>query len=176
MSAVNESVVEEATLDWFEELGYQTLHGPDIAPDGPDAERTSYADVVLMDRLRSALARLNSGVPDEILEEAALKVSRTESPSLVENNRRFHRMLAEGVDVEYRAEDGRIVYDKVRLVDFDSPDNNDWLALNQFTVIEGDHNRRPDVVVFVNGLPLGLMELKNPTDENATLRGAYNQL
>ena len=85
-------------------------------------------------------------------------------------------MLTEGVDVEYRDEDGRIVYDKVRLVDFDHPDNNDWLALNQFTVIEGDHNRRPDVVVFVNGLPLGLMELKNPTDENATLRGAYNQL
>ncbi len=176
MSVVNESVVEEATLDWFSELGYQTLHGPNIAPDGPDAERTSYADVVLMGRLRSALARLNSGVPDEILEETTLKISRTESPSLVENNRRFHRMLTEGVDVEYRAEDGRIVYDKVRLVDFDSPDNNDWLALNQFTVIEGDHNRRPDVVVFVNGLPLGLMELKNPADENATLRGAYNQL
>nr|MDP9479361.1 type I restriction endonuclease subunit R [Actinomycetota bacterium] len=176
MTAVNESVVEEAALDWFAELGYETLHGPDIAPDGPDAERTSYADVVLMDRLRSALARLNSGVPAEILEEAALKVSRTESPSLVENNRRFHRMLTEGVDVEYRDEDGRIVYDKVRLVDFDYPDNNDWLALNQFTIIEGDHNRRPDVVVFVNGLPLGLMELKNPADENATLRGAYNQL
>ncbi len=175
MSLLNESVVEEAALDWFRELGYQTLHGPAIAPDEPGAERTSYTDVMLMDRLRSALARLNPGVPAEILEEAALKVSRTESPSLVENNRRFHRMLTEGVDVEYRDENGRIVYDKVRLVDFDYPDNNDWLALNQFTVIESDHNRRPDVVVFVNGLPLGLMELKNPTDENATLRGAYNQ-
>ncbi|MEJ7872387.1 MAG: type I restriction endonuclease, partial [Rubrobacteraceae bacterium] len=178
MTSVNESVVEEAALDWFAELGYETLHGPEIAPDEPGAERTSYADVVLIGRLRSALARLNPGVPAEILEEAALKVSRTESPSLVENNRRFHRMLAEGVDVEYRDSEagGRIVYDKVRLVDFDYPDNNDWLALNQFTVIEADHNRRPDVVVFVNGLPLGLMELKNPTDENATLRGAYNQL
>lgn len=176
MTAVNESVVEEATLDWFAELGYETLHGPDIAPDEPGAERASYADVVLADRLRSALARLNPGVPAEILEEAALKAYRTESPSLVENNRAFHRMLTEGVDVEYRDENGRIVYDKVRLVDFDHPDNNDWLALNQFTVIEGDHNRRPDVIVFVNGLPLGLMELKNPTDENATLRGAYNQI
>ena len=173
---MNESVVEEATLDWFAELGYETIHGPDIAPDEPNAERTSYADVVLVDRLRSALARLNPGVPAEILEEAALKVSRTETPSLIENNRAFHRMLTEGVDVEYRDEDGRIVYDKVRLVDFDHPDNNDWLTLNQLTVIEGDHNRRPDVVVFVNGLPLALMELKNPTDENATLRGAYNQI
>ncbi len=173
---MNESVVEEAILDWFAELGYETLHGPDIAPDEPGAERTSYGEVVLTGRLRSALARLNPGVPDEILEEAALKVSRTESPSLVENNRRFHRMLTEGVDVEYRDENGRIVYGKVRIVDFDHPDNNDWLALNQFTVIESNHTRRPDVVVFVNGLPLGLMELKNPTDENATLRGAYNQL
>lgn len=121
MSRVNESVVEEATLDWFTELGYETLHGPDIAPDEPGAERTSYADVVLVDRLRSALARLNPGVPTEILEEAALKVSRTESPSLIENNRAFHRMLTEGVDVEYRDSEagGRIVYDKVRLVDFD---------------------------------------------------------
>jgi type I restriction enzyme R subunit len=176
VTKVNESVVEEATLDWFDELGYQTLHGPDIAPDEPGAERTSYADVVLMDRLRSALAKLNPGVPAELLEEAALKVFRTESPSLVENNRRFHRMLTEGVDVEYRAEDDHIVYDKVRLVDFHYPDNNDWLAINQFTVIEGDYHRRPDVVVFVNGLPLGLMELKNPADENATLRGAYNQI
>lgn len=178
MTTLNESVVEQATLDWFAELGYETLHGPDIAPDEPGAERTSYADVVLMDRLRSALVRLNPGVPSEILEEAALKVTRTESPSLVEDNRRFHRMLTEGVDVEYRDSeaDGRIVYDKVRLVDFDHPDNNDWLVLNQFTVIERDHNRRPDVVVFVNGLPLGLMELKSPTDQNATLRGAYNQL
>ncbi len=176
MTAVNESVVEEATLDWFRELGYEIVHGPEIAPDEPGAERISYADVVLVDRLRSALARLNLGVPAEILEEAVLKVSRAESPSLIENNRRFHRLLTEGVDVEYRDVDGRIVYDKVRLVDFEYPENNDWLALNQFTVIEGDHNRRPDVVVFVNGLPLGLMELKNPTDENATLRGAYNQL
>jgi type I restriction enzyme R subunit len=176
VSSLNESVVEEATLDWFAELGYETRHGPEIAPDTPGAERTSYADVVLVDRLHSALARLNPAVPAEIVDEAALKVSRTESPSLVENNRRFHWMLTEGVDVEYRDENGRIVYDKVRLVDFDYPDNNDWLALNQFTVIESDHNRRPDVVVFVNGLPLGLMELKNPTDENATLRGAYNQL
>ncbi len=151
MTAVNESVVEQATLDWFRELGYETLHGPQIAPDEPGAERTSYADVVLVDRLRSALARLNPGVPAEILEEAALKVSRTESPSLVENNRRFHRMLTEGVDVEYRDVDGRIVYDKVRLVDFDYPDNNDWLALNQFTVIESDHTRRPDVVAASPG-------------------------
>src|SRR5215207_1152214 len=99
-TSLNESVVEEATLAWFEELGYETLHGPDIAPDEPNAERTSYGDVILIDRLRSALARLNPGVPAAFLEEAALKVSRTESPSLVENNRRVHGMLTEGVVVE----------------------------------------------------------------------------
>src|SRR5215217_2550996 len=105
-----------------------------------------------------------------------LKAIRSESPSLVDNNRHFHQMLTEGVDVEYRVAEGRIAYDKVRLVDFDYPENNDWLAVNQFTVIEHDRNRRPDVVVFVNGLPLGLMELKNPADEDATIRGAYNQI
>ncbi len=175
-SEVNESVVEEATLGWFEDLGYETLHGPAISPEERGAERSSYADIVLMDRLSSALKRLSPSVSDDILEEALLEVIGTKSPSLIENNRTFHRMLTEGVDVEYRDENGRIVYDKVRLLDFDHPDNNDWLALNQFTVIEGDHNRRPDVMVFVNGLPLGLMELKNPTDKNATLHGAYNQI
>ncbi len=175
-ASINESVVEEAALDWFEDLGYQTLHGPDIAPDELSAERLSYGDVVLVGRLRSALARLNPGVSAEVLEEALGKVMRTESPSLVENNRRSHAMLTEGADVEYRNEDGRIVYDKVRLVDFSYPDNNDWLALNQFTVIENERNRRADVVVFVNGLPLAILELKNPADENATLRHAYNQI
>jgi type I restriction enzyme, R subunit len=123
MSSMNESIVEEATLSWFVQLGYETLHGQGMAPDVPNAERKGYADVVLVDRLRSALARLNPSVPAEILEEAALKITRTESPSLVEDNRSVHRMLVEGVDLEYRDEDGNIVYAKVRLVDFSFPDN-----------------------------------------------------
>ena len=114
-------------------------------------------------------------MPEEAIEEAIRKVTRTESPSLVENNRRFHRMLTEGVPVEYHARDGRIVHEPLWLVDFADPDNNDWLAVNQFTVVEDRRNRRPDVVLFVNGLPLVVIELKNPADENATIKHAFNQ-
>ncbi len=177
MSAVfNESSVEAAALSYFADMGYQTLHGPHIAPDELDAERLSYADVVLVGRLRDALARINPGVPQQALDEALDKAIRTESPSLVENNLRFHKLLVEGVEVDYRDADGNTAHEIVKLVDFDNPESNDWLALNQFTVIEGNHNRRPDVVVFVNGLPLAVMELKNPASPNATLKTAYNQI
>jgi len=173
--AITESVVEEAAIDWFRGLGYQYLPGPDIACDGPYPERTNYADVLLEERLRSALVALNPDIPAEALEDALRKVTRPDSPSLIVNNRRFHKMLTEGVDVEYHNEEGRIVGDKVWLVDFAHPERNDWLVVNQFTVIEGQQNRRPDVVVFVNGLPLAVIELKNPADENATIKAAYNQ-
>jgi type I restriction enzyme R subunit len=176
MSAtVLESVLEEAAIDWFKVLGYKHLFGPDIACDGIHPERTSYADVVLVERLRSALTSLNHSIPAEALEDALRKVTRSESPSLVLNNRQFHKMIADGIDVEYRDKDGRIVGDKVWLADFDNPEQNDWLVTNQFTTVEGQRNRRPDLVVFVNGLPLAVIELKNPADVNATLKGAFNQ-
>ena len=174
-TVILESVVEEAAIDWFKGLGYQYLPGPDIACDGPYPERGSYADVVLEERLRSALVALNPDIPAEALEDAFRKVTRPDSPSLIVNNRQFHKMLTEGVDVEYRHEEGRIVGDKVWLMDFTHPERNDWLVVNQFTVIEGQQNRRPDLVVFVNGLPLAAIELKNPADENATIKAAYNQ-
>lgn len=176
ISVITESVVEDATIDWLKGLGYQYLPGPDIACDGPYPERESYSDIVLLDRLRSALSSLNPSIPAEAIEDAFRKVTRPDSPSLIVNNRQFHKMLTEGVDVEYRTGDGRIVGDKVRLTDFDNPEQNDWLAVNQFTVTEGQQNRRPDVVVFVNGLPLAVIELKNPADEDATIKAAYNQL
>ena len=172
---LTESVVEEAALDWFKGLGYQYLPGPDIACDGTKPERASYAQVVLSDRLRVALGALNPGIPAEALEDAFRKITRSESPSLILNNRQFHRMLADGIDIEYRNKDGRIVGDKVWLVDFADPEQSDWLVVNQFTVIEGQRTRRPDVVVFVNGLPLAIIELKNPADENATIKNAFNQ-
>lgn len=176
MSAIIlESVVEEAALDWFKGLGYQYLPGPDIACDGTKPERASYADVILSDRLRIALHALNPHIPAEALEDASKKVLRSENPSLILNNRNFHRMLADGVDVEYRNKEGRVVGNKVWLVDFANPARNDWLAVNQFTVVEGQRTRRPDIVVFVNGLPLAVIELKNPADENATIKGAFNQ-
>jgi len=174
--AFMESVVEEAAIDWLKGLGYKYLPGPDIACDGDHPERGSYSDVVLVERLRSALASLNQDIPAEALEDAFRKVTRPDSPNLVVNNRQFHKMLADGVDVEYRNKEGRIVGDKVWLVDFANPEHNDWLVVNQFTVVEGQHNRRPDLVVFVNGLPLAVIELKNPADENATIKAAFNQL
>lgn len=176
-SYLTESDVEAAALAWFEALGYTAIHGADVAPEQPNAERQSFADVVLIDRLRSALAQINPGIPNAALEEALRKVLNAglESPNLFENNRCFHKLLADGIDVEYQSQ-GRVVYDKVWLIDFDRPDRNDWLVVNQFTIIENNRNRRPDLVVFVNGLPLGAIELKSPTEENATIKGAFNQL
>lgn len=173
---ITESAVEEATLTWFQDLGYQVRSGPEIAPGELFAERASYGDVMLKERLRDALARLNPTIPAEAREDAFRKVTRPESPVLITNNRTFHRRLVDGVAVEYRLPDGRIKGDRVILVDFEQPENNDWLAVNQFTVVEGQHQRRPDVVVFVNGLPLGVIELKNPADEAATVWTAFNQL
>jgi len=174
-SAFTESTVEDAALEIFESLGYAILHGPDIAPGELYAERSSYSEVLLAGRLKDALTRINSKIPADAIEEAIRKIVRTESPSLIENNRRFHRFLVEGVPVEYRGDDGRIVYNQVRLIDFEKSANNDWLAVNQFTVEEERRNRRPDVVIFVNGIPLAIFELKNLADENATTRDAFNQ-
>lgn len=175
-SSFTESVVEQATLAWFEALTYRVMGGPDIAPGESGAERDSYDQVVLLRRLRDAIARLNPAVPPQAQDEAIRKVTRLESPTLIANNHAFHKMLIDGVEVEYRREDGSIAGDQVRLIDFDRPENNEMFVVNQFTVIEGQHNRRPDVVVFMNGLPLGLIELKNSADENATVWTAFNQL
>ena len=174
--SLNESTLEEATLTWFGELGYEVGHGPNLAPGEPESERDSFGDVVLVDRLRNTIQRLNLDIPDEAREEALRKVLRVAGPSLVQSNRIFHGMLRNGVDVEYPRPDGSIKGDKVRLVEFADVGANDWLVLNQFTVIEGQHNRRPDVVVFVNGLPLALIELKNATDKDTTIWSAYAQL
>jgi type I restriction enzyme R subunit len=173
-----ESVVEEAALAWLGELGYTILHGPDLAVGEPGAERTDgqYRDVVLEGRLRQALARLNPTVPPEALDDAYRKLTRTDAPTLLDRNHALHRMLVDGVTVEYRRPDGSIAGAQARVIDFDDPEANDWLAVNQFTVAEGQHTRRPDVVVFVNGLPLAVIELKNPADENATIWSAFHQL
>lgn len=176
MSDINESVVEKATLAWFEALGYSVVSGVSISPGEPGAERESYADVFLVGRLRSAIAKLNPHLPDDVVEEAVRKATRTESPSLFENNRRFHRLLTDGVDVEYRRPEGGIAGDKAWLADFENPEKNDWLVVSQFTVTEGQKTRRADVVVFLNGIPVAVVELKNPAEENATTKGAFNQL
>ncbi|MCG3195736.1 MAG: hypothetical protein GHCLOJNM_00203 [bacterium] len=176
MAPLTESTVEEAALSWFCELGYVAVHGQEIAPGEVHAERTGFGDVVLNNRLWIALGRLNPQVPNAALEEAVRKITVPQSPSLIANNRAFHKMLVDGIAVECRREDGSVGAEIVRLLDFADPDANDWLVVNQFTVIESRHNRRPDVVVFVNGLPLAVIELKNAADENADIWAAFNQL
>ena len=175
-ASVSESTVEAVALEWLAALGWAVAHGPDIAPDTPAAERADYGTVVLTNRLRSALARLNPNLPAEALEDALRRLTHPAGATLEARNRDFHRMLVAGVTVEYVDADGRVRGDQVRVLDFDEPDGNDWIAVNQFTLVENRHERRPDIGLFVNGLPLAVIELKNPADENATIRTAFQQL
>ena len=176
MTTITEADVEEATLAWLADLGWVVAHGPEIAPDTPNAERDEYGQVVLERRLRDSLAELNPALPVDALDDALRKLTRPEGSTLEARNREIHRMLVNGVEIEYREAGGRVRGELVRVIDFDAPANNDLLAVNQFTVTENRNTRRPDVVLFVNGLPLGVMELKNPTDEEATIWSAWQQL
>jgi len=177
-SRFRESVVEDAALAWLEGVGYEVRGGSEIAYGEPAAERTDpeYRDMVLEGRLRQSLARLNPDLPPEALDDAFRKLSRIDSPSLITRNRDLHSMLVDGINVEYVRPDGSIAGVPAALVDVDNPENNDWLAVNQFTATEGQYARRPDVVVFLNGLPIAVIELKNSTDQNATIWNAFNQL
>ena len=176
MAGFTESDIEEAALDWLTDLGWAVSHGPDIGPDTDAAARLDYGQVVLKQRLSNSLARFNPDLPAEVLDDAFRRLAHPEGPTLETRNRAFHRMLVDGVTVEYREPDGAIRGAQARVVDFDDPASNDWLAVNQFTVVENKHERRPDIVLFVNGLPLGVIELKNPTDEDATIWTAWQQI
>lgn len=175
MAQIAESVVEEAALEWLQEIQYEVWNGPQIAPGEALSERNSYDEAILPNRLQNALTAINPKVPATAIEDTLRKLRSFGTPNLTETNRRFWHMLTEGVDVEYKTTE-RTVHDKVWLIDFEHPENNDFLAVNQFTITEGKKNRRPDVVLFVNGLPLGLIELKNAGDENATTHKAFKQL
>jgi len=177
-TGVSESVIEQAALAWMESLGYTILHGPEIAAGEPGAERNDpeYRDVILERRLKQALQRLNPALPPEAIEDAYRRLIRDAEPSLVTRNHAFHQKLVAGITVEYTRSDGSIGGALVRVFDFDHPDNNDWAAVNQFTIVEDQTNRRPDILIFINGLPIALMELKNPTDENATIWSAFKQI
>ena len=176
MAGVTESVVEQAALAWLESVGWSVWHGAEIAPGELAAERSDYGQVILVQRLRDALGRLNRGLPAVALDDAFRKLTRPEGAELSARNRAVHRLLVDGVTVEYRTPDGEIRGAQARVLDFENTAANDWLAVNQFTVAENKHSRRPDIVLFVNGLPLAVVELKNAADENATIWTAFQQL
>ena len=173
-NSITENEIEEIALSYLQSLGYNYLNGLVISPDGEHPER-QYSDVMLAIRLRDAIDKLNPTLGQDAKEDALKKVLRTDSPNLLINNETFHKYLTQGVDVEVRTADG-IRGQKVYIVDFENPENNEFLAVNQFTIIEGSQNKRPDIILFINGLPLVVIELKNATDENATIKSAYNQL
>ena len=175
MSGLDEAGVEAAGLGWLAELGWSVAHGAEVNPDSAPLERADYGAIVLDATLREALARLNPQLPAEALRGAVRRLTRPEGTTVEGRNRMFHRMVVDGVTVEYR-DGGRVRGAQARVIDFDDPANNDWLAVNQFTVVENRIERRPDVVLFVNGLPLGVIELKNPTDADATIWTAWQQL
>ena len=180
MPPFTESIIEQAAIDWFKDLGYDYTFGPAIACDGEHPERSDYQETVLLVRLRDAIARINKNLPIQAQEEAYRKITNLGKLSLLLNNHAFHHLLVNGIEVEFKAKDGRMVSGRVYVLDFEDPSNNDWLVVNQYTV-EADHqngkiNRRPDVVIFLNGLPSAVIELKNAADEKATIWSAFNQL
>lgn len=170
-----ENIVEQAALGWFEALGYDTARGADISLGAGNPLRSSYEDVVLLSRLKAALRNLNPNLPEEAITLAVTLTSRPPEPTLEQNNRWFHRLLTDGVDVEYRTPDGETRGDKAKLFDWQNLSANDFLVVRQLTVKNDEHTRRPDLVVFLNGLPVAVIELKDPTNEDATLWTAVEQ-
>ena len=165
-SWITEQVVEDAAIEYFRDLGYDYVHGADIEPDGKHAERESFAEVLLLGRLEEAIERINPGVPHDVLIEAIRTIQRLDAPSVVTNNEVFHKFLFEGVTVEASGKDGETLNITVNLIDFDDPESNEFLVVNQFTVKESKQARRPDIVVFVNGIPLGVIELQSSAQSN----------
>ena len=176
MTTLSEADVEQVALDWLNLIGWTVTHGREIAPDTAGAERADYGQVALERRLRDALAELNPELPGAALDDALRKLTRPTGSTLEARNRTFHRLLVDGVTVEYPLADGAMRGVQARVVDFENPNANDWLAVNQFSVSENKNTRRADIVLFVNGLPLAVIELKNPADEEATIWTAWQQL
>jgi len=167
---LNEQQLEDLCIGWFQETGWQFARGPDMAPEGNRPERADFGQVVLRERLLAALARINPQIPSAALEQAAHTLQTVSEPLLVVRNRAVHRLLLGGVDVSFAQADGEgKVSDLVSLIDFANPLNNEFLVVNQFTVAGSKQPRRPDLVVFVNGLPLAVLELKNPSNEQTDI-------
>jgi len=175
LKPITESHIEEFALEELCKLGWQYAYGPDISPEGASPARSSFEEVVLADKLRRAVSKINPHIPADALEQAVQKVLRIYSPDLLHNNETFHELLIEKVRIPYQ-QDGFERSHEIALVDFENPLNNDFLAVNQFTILHNNQNKRPDVILFVNGLPLVVLELKNPAEDNADIHSAYNQI
>jgi len=173
---ITEDQLEQLCLDWFQSIGYDYVCGYDIAPDGKSPERSDYRQIILHDRLLNRLEAINPNIPVATLEQVVFQVAKPETPILIKNNKAFHQQLLEGVKVEYKEADGNEKTDYVQLIDFSNVANNQFLVVNQYTITGSKGNRRPDVIVFINGLPLAVLELKNPADNNADIWSAYQQL
>jgi type I restriction enzyme R subunit len=175
MSKITESAIEEYAIELLETQGFEYIYGPEIAPDSDNPERKTFEEVILVSRLHSAIQKINPTIPHDTQEDAIKQIFRINSPELISNNENFHKLLTEGITVEYQ-HNGHAKGDKVWLIDFNNPENNEFLAINQFTIIEDHVNKRPDVILFINGLPLVVIELKNAADANATIHSAFKQL
>ena len=169
-----EDHLEEAAIEILKELGYSYAFGPDITYDGYSPERNNYKDVILEQRVKDALFNINRNLPEEALDEAYKKIINFNSPILIENNKEFHKLLIEGIDVSF-IKDGESKTEKAYIIDFENKNKNDFLAVNQFTIVEKEE-RRPDIIIFINGIPLVVVELKSATDENVGIEEAYNQI
>ena len=176
MSNFTENHLEQAVLEWFQDLGYQTLYGPDISPGGSFTERESFGDVVLYGRLHSALKRINRQYSERVIDELVKKIARQHSLSISQNNAAFQKIITDGIDVEVRQIGGGVKTEKAYIFDLSDIENNEFLAINQYTIIENGKERRPDVVVFINGIPLAVLELKNASNEDVGIVEGFNQL
>lgn len=175
MTLLTEADIENITLEILEELGYKIVHGPDIAPDSNNPQRLKWDDVILEQDLRQAIEKLNN-IPSDAVDETIKKIRRLNTKNQIKNNEQFHTFLIEGVPLEYRAKNGKITSDNIKLIDFKNPKNNEFKAINQFAIIENNKHRRPDILIFINGLPLIITELKNSTYEHTDLTSAYKQI
>ena len=175
MTRITENIIESFAIELLDKLGYEYIYAPDIAPDSENPERDSFEQVLLLNRLQNAVRRINHGIPADAQAEAIKEIQRIASPELLTNNETFHRLLTEGIPVSKRV-DGDDRGDRVWLIDFKNPHNNEFVVANQFTIIENGSNKRPDVILFVNGIPLIVIELKNAADENTTINSAFKQV
>jgi type I restriction enzyme R subunit len=175
MNKLIENHIEKLAIELLDKLGYTYVYGPDIAPDSENPERDSFEQVLLVNRLQNAVRRINPTIPPDAQTEAIKEIQRIASPELLTNNENFHRLLTEGIPVSKRVDDNNRG-DRVWLINFKNPQNNDFVVANQFTIIENVNNKRPDVILFVNGIPLVVIELKNAADENTTINSAFKQI